>query len=196
MKRTALLVSVALFLSVGVSAANAGIVYTITDGGGGPGTFSIVGASALDSDPIFTPSGADNFDGDDALVAFVNNSSSVISKIHIEGNGSDAFGFDGTGPWGGSYEPPSGLVTLTTITNDSGDVNFLAPTFLAPGATTFVGLEDDGAGVLSSAVLTVTESTVTPEPSTFALFGTMLTFGGGWFVMRRRRAAAASNARA
>src|SRR5439155_9009238 len=96
-RTTALLLFSALSLMLLTGGlARAEIVYTITDNGSGG--FNIAKSTAPDPFVLFDPA-------DDVLVKVVNNSTALIQKIHIAGNGSDPFGFDSTGPWNGSYQP-------------------------------------------------------------------------------------------
>jgi len=172
------------FVVTGTSSARAAAIYTISNGGGG--TFNIIGVGVADNDPALAGSGATTLDSDDLLIKFVNNSSSTIFDIHVTGNGSDPFGFDSSGPWAGSYEPPDGSVTLSPNAPcgfcDNGNVLFTGG--LAPGRSAFVGFENDGNGVVANAALSVVRSTAAvPEPATLTLLG----IGAAAGVLRRRR---------
>jgi hypothetical protein len=153
--------------------AHAGIVYTVSDDG--VGGFTVSGVGAADDAPDFAASGATlPLDTDDVLIKIVNQSSSTLLDIFVTGNGSDPFGFDSSGAWGGSYVPPDGSVSLNPNAAcgfcDTGDILFNNGG-LAPGSSAFVSLEDDGNGVFANATLGVTDSAAAPEPASMALVG-------------------------
>jgi hypothetical protein len=164
--------------------AQAGIVYTVSDDGAGG--FTIAGVTAADNGPDFTSSGATlPLDTDDVLIKFINQSSSTLLDIFVQGNGSDPFGFDASGAWGGSYVPPDGSVALNPNAAcnfcDTGDILFLNGG-LIPGANAFVSLEDDGNGLFANASLSIADSDA-PEPASMALVG----LGVAALVFMRRK---------
>ncbi len=170
---TRLLAVAAIALSL-TSAASAAPILTITDGPGGPGTFTVTyNNSNINEDDTFT---------------VVNNSSSIIKQLNV--TGPTLFSFDGDGPFDGGYNGPN--ETTTVINSGNALVNFTGPNSfgipgLAPGQSGLFGVDNESGTGNNFTSAIVTQSTPTPEPATLAVFGLMGLAGAGY--VRRRKAA-------
>lgn len=150
------------------------------------GTFSVAGV----------PANGTTYDGsDDALVGIVNNSSTPLSSVFLNGNGVDIFGFDGDGidtpAFGGGYTEtgnamdtsgyggPNAYFTGISPDDTMGTVDFITA-IGAGGGTGYFSLEE----AFSAANPPTPGPSATPEPGSFVLLGTgVLGFAG---VIRRR----------
>ena len=120
---------------------------------------------------------ANPYDGsDDNYIGFQNNSSTSVSSIALNGNGTDIFGFEGDGITafgiGGNAQDPSGYggpnAYFTNIVGDTGTVNFITP--IAAGGFGYFSLEE--APNLDVPIIVGPGNGVTPEPGSFILLGT------------------------
>ncbi len=138
------------------------------------GTFSVTGV----------PANGVNYDGaDDALVGIVNHSSSAISSIFLNGNGTDIFGFEGDGisaakfgAMGNSHDPsqyggPNAFFSGISSDLTQGNVNFITP-IAANGGTGYFSLEESFNPNNPPTPGPGTGGGVTPEPGTLVLLGT------------------------
>ncbi len=133
------------------------------------GSFSVTGV----------PANGVNYDGaDDALVGIVNHSSSAISSIFLNGNGTDIFGFEGDGisapafgAPGNSHDPsqyggPNAFFSGISTDFTKGTVNFITP-IAANGGTGYFSLEEsfNPNNPPHQAQALAAESLPNPEPS-------------------------------
>ncbi len=122
------------------------------------------------------------FGGEDNYAGFQNNTSSPVSSLTINGQGTLIFGFDGDGPtlFPGTtgYEGPNN--TFSNISSDLtiGTVNFITP--IAPGGSTYFFLEE----AINPSTPPVGGA---PEPASLSLMGSGF-LGLGYYLLRRKRA--------
>ncbi len=159
--------------------ANTGCEFliTVTDSG-----------STVAMDPN-APNNAPYDGSDDTLVGILNSSRSTLTSIPLS-SPLDIFGFDGDGPCVSTGAPsacpygPTGYegpgVSFTSISADttSGTVNFTPG--LAPGASTWFGLEE---ALTTSQIMVGPTGGGVPEPGTWAMLATGLAALAG---LRRR----------
>jgi hypothetical protein len=142
--------------------------------------------------------GAGPYDGvEDSLVDVINNSSTTVTSLTLNGGGLDIFGFDGDGistysgltsadPSGyGSPDSSFSGIGFDSMGNEIGTVNF-APGITGGGGTDYFSLEENLAGAAGgSTPITVGGGNSVPDGgSTAALLGCVLL---GLSAIRRGR---------
>ncbi len=172
--------------------------YVITIGASGTASVMDVAGSAPFNGPVTFTDGTSDPGGDGSLVGVVNDSSTALQSLTLEGSGSSAgifdFSFNGicvytSAPYCGAaasgYEGPtttfSNLMSTVLFETNVGTVNFSPG--LAAGANTYFSIEGSPADLNANGGLKVLSVTEAPEPSEI----TLVTIGGVMLLLVRRR---------
>jgi hypothetical protein len=178
------MLKLAAVLAVGLLAPVAALAGTICPTVSGSGITAVSGCNELitiSNTGVVSIALVDShpYDGnDDQLVGVVNNYTSGVTSINLNGGSNDIFGFDGdgidtfkSGISNGSdntgYGGPDSFFTNINGAKTTGTVDFVTA-LAANGGNTFFSLEAPP----TAGSITVTIGGTTPEPSSLILLGT------------------------